>query len=94
MSANEVASFLIQRCGTILSFECYMFGSTLRGVGSDIDLLIVGTRSENLQKLKKELAAAGTELPLDILYMDPSEEKETCFVENEGCIGLWELSQS
>ena len=42
MTANEVSQHLIQRCRTLRFYDAYMFGSTLSGVGHDIDILIVG----------------------------------------------------
>ncbi|WP_432331018.1 hypothetical protein RMS29_005835 [Agrobacterium rosae] len=69
-----------------------MFGSSLRGVGQDIDILIVGPTGEALAKLKKEVSQAGHELPLHVMYMLPSEADETGFVTNERCISLLELA--
>jgi len=88
MTANEVAVYLIKHCGSLAHFDSYMFGSTLEGVGHDIDILIIGPSSDLLSCLKQELMAAGRELPLDILYMQPSEVIETDFVNREKCIKL------
>jgi hypothetical protein len=71
-----------------------MFGSTLEGVGNDIDLLIVGLGGAPLKILKEELRVAGHMLPLDILYMLPIEALETNFVKRAGCISLVQLSKS
>lgn len=71
-----------------------MFGSSLSGVGSDFDILIVGPAGEPLSRLKAELRLAGKELPLDVLYMLPTEAGETGFVTSEGCITLAELADS
>ena len=88
MTAKEVAAYLIKCCQTLELFDAYMFGSTLNGIGHDIDLLIVGPSGETLLTLKQEIAAAGYELPLDILYMQPVEAIETNFINREGCILL------
>lgn len=88
MTATEIAEHLILHCRTLEAFESYMFGSTLKGIGHDIDLLIVGPSNELLSILKKELLLAGSKLPLDILYMTPSEAMETNFVNRTGCIRL------
>lgn len=92
MTANEVARFLLDTCMSLSEFESYMFGSSLYGVGSDYDILIVGPSGEPLSRLKSELKLAGQELPLDILYMVPAEAKDTKFVTNEGCITLSSLA--
>ncbi|NTG00793.1 hypothetical protein G6L33_11145 [Agrobacterium rhizogenes] len=92
MAASEVASFILSACPSIADFELYMFGSSLRGVGEDIDILVVGPSGDTLAQLKKELGRAGEELPLHILHMLPSEAAETCFVGNEGCVALLELA--
>lgn len=63
-----------------------MFGSALRGIGEDIDILVVGPGGEALLQLKRELQAAGEFLPLHILYMLPSEERRTDFVAREKCV--------
>ncbi len=88
MNANEVAVYLLQECPSLKHFYSYMFGSTLYGVGSDIDILIVGQLGKLLSILKRELGIAGRELPLDILYMNTSEAIETDFVNKEKCIEL------
>lgn len=69
-----------------------MFGSTLRGVGQDVDILIVGHAGEMLVRLKDEIAAAAQELPLHVLYMDPTEVFETNFIGREVCIPLSKLA--
>lgn len=69
-----------------------MFGSSLLGIGEDIDILIVGPAGETLANLKSEVSQAGSELPLHVLYMLPSEANETGFVKNERCISLSELA--
>ncbi|WP_338893835.1 nucleotidyltransferase domain-containing protein [Sinorhizobium meliloti] len=94
MTAGEVASHLLNSCGSLREFESFMFGSALFGVGSDYDLLIVGPPGEPLSRLKAEIELAGEELPLDVLYMLPTEAEETEFVLNEGCITLSQLANS
>lgn len=69
-----------------------MFGSSLFGVGTDYDLLVVGPSGETLIQLKAELKLAGAELPLDILYMLPKEAEETDFVINQKCVSLTHLA--
>lgn len=73
ISASEVAVHLLEYCVSLEHFDAYMFGSTLHGVGEDIDILIVGPADDLLAQLKKELRRAGENLPLHILYMQPSE---------------------
>lgn len=92
MTASEVATFLLKHCRTLSVFESYMFGSTLHGIGSDVDILIVGPSGESLSMLKQEIIAAGRELPLDVLYMEPSEAIETDFVRSENCVELSALA--
>lgn len=92
MSASDVARYLLDTCQTLSFFESFMFGSSLFGVGSDYDILIVGPSGELLLQLKAELKLAGEELPLDILYMLPMEANETCFVANQKCISLQQLA--
>lgn len=94
MTANEIATFLLKHCRTLSLFDSYMFGSTLYGIGSDIDILIVGPSDESLSMLKQEIVAAGRELPLDVLYMEPSEEIETDFVNRENCVELSVLASN
>lgn len=88
MSANRVATHIINSCASLKDFDAYMFGSTLKGIGKDIDILIVGPSGEALSNLKKEMFDAARELPLDVIYMLPSEAYETNFVIQEGCVEL------
>lgn len=93
MTAYEIAAHLLGNCGSLKQqFEGYMFGSTLRGIGEDIDILVVGPAGDALSKLKRELRAASEFLPLHILYMLPSEERHTKFVAREQCIQLKNLA--
>lgn len=94
MSASQVAKHLLETCASLRKFESFMFGSSLHGIGYDYDILIVGPAGEPLAILKKELRMAGAELPLDILYMLPTEAEETGFVSLERCIPLLELAAS
>lgn len=94
MTACEVARHLLISCESLREFESFMFGSSLFGVGSDFDILIVGPSGEALSRLKAELRLAGSELPLDVLYMLPAEAEETGFVTNVGCITLAKLVDS
>jgi predicted nucleotidyltransferase len=88
MTAKEVAMHIIEHCPTLQMFEAYMFGSTLYGVGHDIDLLIVGPSGPTLSILKQEIVIAGRELPFDVLYMQPEEAIETGFINRENCVFL------
>jgi len=88
MTAQEIALFLLTSCRHLNFFESYMFGSTLNGIGNDIDILIVGDHGERLSNLKIEIGLAGENLPLDVLYMDHSEAIETNFIKNENCVML------
>jgi predicted nucleotidyltransferase len=92
MTASEIASHLLGNCDSLEQFEVYMFGSTLRGIGEDIDILVVGPAGATLSKLKQELRAASEFLPLHILYMQPSEERRTEFVAREQCVHLKKLA--
>jgi hypothetical protein len=94
MTACDVARHLLESCASLREFESFMFGSSLAGVGNDFDILIVGPSGESLCRLKTELRLAGKELPLDVLYMLPSEAAETEFVRNTGCIALAQLADS
>ncbi len=90
----EVARQLLENCPSLSEFESFMFGSSLVRAGNDFDILIVGPSGEPLARLKSEIARAGRELPLDIMYMLPSEEEETAFVLREGCVPLVEVAHS
>lgn len=92
MTASEIAAYLLGKCALLEHFDAYMFGSTLHGVGQDIDILIVGPGGDLLAQLKKEIDCAGESLPLHILYMQPSEERHTKFVAREKCIPLVQLA--
>lgn len=94
MTACEVARYLLKSCESLREFESFMFGSSLFGVGSDFDILIVGPSGEPLSRLKAELRLAGKELPLDVLYMLPAEAEATGFVASAGCITLAQLADS
>jgi hypothetical protein len=94
ITAAEVAGFLLEACPSLRNFKAFMFGSSLHGVGSDYDVLVVGPSGAPLVRLKSELRAAGAELPLDILYMMPAEAEDTAFVAREGCIPLSQLARS
>lgn len=91
MTAVEIAAFLLGSCGSLRQFDVYMFGSTLNGIGEDIDILVVGPSDDSLYQAKKELRAAEERLPLHILYMQPSEARYSDFVKREGCIPLAQL---
>lgn len=92
MTAQEIAVHLLTSCTSLAEFDSYMFGSSLRGLGRDIDILVVGPAGEKLKRLKQEIAIAGRELPLDVLYLSPSEELETGFVAGESCVPLATLA--
>lgn len=94
MTASEVARYLLESCECLRGFESFIFGSSLFGVGSDFDILIVGPSGEPLSRLKAELRLAGKELPLDVLYMLPAEAEETDFVRREECIALTQLADA
>lgn len=92
MTAREVAIHLLKYCHSLEHFDAYMFGSALKGVGEDIDILVVGPAGDHLAQLKKELHIAGESLPLHILFMQPSEEFSTRFMVKEKCIPLTQLA--
>jgi hypothetical protein len=94
MTAREIAVHLLGTCASLEHFSAYMFGSTLQGVGRDIDILIVGPDGDLLAQLKEEIQGAGECLPLHILYMLPSEERHTQFVAREKCLPLAQLASS
>ena len=91
ITAGDVAAHLLRSCGSLEDFDAYMFGSALREVGEDIDILVVGPGGSALAQLKRELQAAGEQLPLHILYMLPSEERRTDFIARQGCVPLERL---
>ena len=91
MSVNDVARHLLKTCNSLKFFECFMFGSSLLGVGTDYDILVIGPAGEALIQLKAELKIAGAELPLDILYMLPKEAEETDFIVKKKCVSLSHL---
>ncbi len=91
MSVNDVACHLLKTCNSLKFFECFMFGSSLLGVGTDYDILVIGPAGEALIQLKAELKIAGAELPLDILYMLPKEAEETDFIVKQKCVSLSHL---
>lgn len=88
MKAPEVAKHILMFCPTLSEFHAYMFGSSLTGVGSDFDILIIGPSGNTLSQLKLEIRAAGSTLPLDVLYMLPEEAEETNFIERQKCISF------
>lgn len=92
--APEIAAYLLASCDALNEFQSYMFGSSLHGVGCDIDILIVGPRGERLSRLKQQLKVAAQELPLDVLIMEPSEVHETRFVAKVKCVALSVLASS
>lgn len=91
MTAGEIATYLLGSCRSLEQFEAYMFGSALRGIGEDVDIVVVGPGGEALLQLKRELRAAGEFLPLHVLYMLPSEERRTDFVVRQKCVPLRRL---
>lgn len=91
MKATEVAEYILKSCPTLTEFNAYMFGSSLIGVGSDFDILIVGPSGDSLLQLKSEIRAAGSMLPLDVLYMLPEEAEETNFVSRKKCMSFESL---
>lgn len=93
MSAREVAKHLIESCSSLKEFDSYMFGSSIRGVGNDFDILIIASSITSIKILKTEIAIAGKELPLDVLYMLPAEALETEFIKRQGCVSLAQLAK-
>ena len=53
MTAGEIADYILGSCRSLRQFEVYMFGSTLNGIGEDIDILVVGSSGERSPKSKK-----------------------------------------
>jgi hypothetical protein len=94
MKAPEVAKHILMTCPTLSEYQAYMFGSSLIGVGSDFDILIIGPAGSALSQLKVEIRAAGSMLPLDVLYMLPEEAEETNFVERKNCISFDKLCKT
>jgi hypothetical protein len=94
MTAGEIAAHLLASCGSLAQFDGYMFGSALRGIGEDIDILIVGPDGGVLSQLKHEIRLAGENLPLHVLYMGPSEARQTEFITQEKCVPLVQLASS
>ena len=92
MTAGEIAAHLLGCCSLLEQFDAYMFGSTLGGIGEDVDILVVGPGGDALSQLKRELRAAGESLPLHVLYMQPSEERHTEFVARQKCVPLASLA--
>lgn len=92
MTAKQVARHILGCCKSLHEFQAFMFGSSLYGFGSDIDILIVGPSGEPLSRLKTELRLASEEIPLDILCMLPAEAEETQFVVQEGCVPLADVA--
>lgn len=91
MNASKVAKHILMSCPALSEFRAYMFGSSLAGVGSDYDILIIGPSGLALSKLKSEISAAGSMLPLDVLYMLPEEAVETNFVAKQNCKSFEQL---
>jgi predicted nucleotidyltransferase len=94
MTASEIAGHLLESCRLLGQFDAYMFGSTLRGIGEDVDIVVVGPGGGVLSKLKEELKVAGEFLPLHILYMQPSEERRTEFLTRQMCVPLTILASN
>ncbi|PTR08232.1 MULTISPECIES: nucleotidyltransferase domain-containing protein [unclassified Novosphingobium] len=94
MKAGAIAAHLLTFCGSFANFDAYMFGSTLNGVGKDIDILVIGPGGEALSNLKAEMRSAGEQLPLHILCMLPSEADESEFLLKERCVSLVDLAKS
>ena len=91
MKPSTIATHLLTCCKSLVSFDAYLFGSTLNGVGEDIDILVVGPGGETLSNLKAEMQSAGEQLPLHILCMLPSEAEQSEFVLKERCVPLVDL---
>jgi hypothetical protein len=94
MTAGEIAAHLLDSCCSLGQFDAYMFGSTLGGVGEDVDILVIGQGGEVLSQLKREMEVAGEFLPLHILYMQPSEERHTEFLTRQMCVSLTTLASN
>lgn len=92
MTAREIAAHLLACCSSLEKFDAYLFGSSLGGIGKDIDLLLVGPGGNALSQLKHELRAAGEALPLHALFMLPAEERHFEFVVREKCVPLKKLA--
>lgn len=91
-TASDIAAYLLRCCSSLGEFETYMFGSTLRGIGVDVDILVVGHAGDAMSKLKRELQIASECLPLHVLYMQASEAKRTEFITRQNCVPLTKLA--
>ena len=54
ITASEIAAHLLGSCESLAHFDSYMFGSTLNGIGEDIDILVIGPGGEALSQLKEK----------------------------------------
>ena len=56
---------------------------------SDIDLLIMYQTEQALKEIQIELESIHLELPVDVIYMTPCEERELDFIQNQGCVKIY-----
>jgi|SRR5690554_2060077 len=72
----------------------YVFGSVLKtnnGIG-DLDLLVVYDDQSDLMKAKRVIREIGLKIPVDVIYMQQSEERELRFISRRGArsiVDLW-----
>lgn len=72
----------------------YVFGSALNasnGIG-DLDLLVVYDNRSDLLKAKRVIGEIGLKIPVDVIYIQQSEECELRFISRRGArsiVDLW-----
>ena len=71
----------------------YLFGSILccSSSSSDIDILILYEKREDIALIRNHLDPLEMECPLDLLFMTPEEEAELGFIWSEGCIEIFPM---
>jgi hypothetical protein len=92
--AKKIAFHIIEGCPSLNNTETYMFGSTLNGIGHDVDILVIYHDIKALIRIKEEIAKVSESLPLHVLYLDQKEAIETDFVVQQRCVPLSKLARS
>ena len=78
--ANDFGDVVVLAFGSAQRRECPY---------SDIDILVMYQTDQELKDIQIELESIHLELPVDVIYMTPCEERELDFIRNQGCVKIY-----
>lgn len=88
------ARYLVELAKQDPFLAIYVFGSVLKannGIG-DLDLLVIYDDRSDIMNAKRVIGEIGLKIPVDVIYMNQSEERELQFISRRGAksiVDLW-----